>query len=216
MNLVILTKSSKHGKYCVAGVDVSNGKWVRLTTDDVDTDGAVSDEDLECIDGRIAQVMDEIEIAVEPDPDPIQPENMKIIPRNGLPRLIQQYNLNMVLQIHPAERERYVFFTSYPTVRPEHIIDHHDSKSLMLIEVSDLVVGKRNYKTVASFDFAGNRYTDIHVTDPETYPRIDNGDVIRSLDAFLVVSLGKPYISRATGERVCYKFVAKIFAWGDQ
>ena len=115
MNFVILTKSSKHGKYCVAGIDISNGNWVRLTTDDVNTDGAVSDEDLECIDGRNAQVMDEIEIDVEPDPDPIQPENMKIIPRNGLPRFIQQYDLNMVLRIHPAERENYVFFTRYKT-----------------------------------------------------------------------------------------------------
>lgn len=208
MNLVILTKSSKHGKYCVAGVDVSNGNWVRLITDDVDTDGAVSDEDLECIDGRIAQVMDEIEIAVEPDPDPIQPENMKIISSNGLPRLIQQYDLNMVLRVHPAERRNYVFFTRYKTIKPEYI---NDPKSLMLIEVRNLVVEEKNDKAVASFDYAGNRYTDIHVTDPETYPIIDDGDVIRSPNAFLVVSLGKPYISRVTGESVCYKFVAKIF-----
>ncbi len=214
MNLVILTKSSKHGKYCVAGIDVSNGNWVRLTTDDVDTDGAVSDEDLECIEGRIAQVLDEIEIDVEPDPDPIQPENVKIIPRNGLPKFIQQYDLNMVLQIHPAERENYVFFTRYKTIKPEYI---NDPKSLMLIKVRNLVVEEKNDKAVASFYYAENSYTDIHVTDPETYPIIDNGDVIRSVNAFLVVSLGKPYISTfsATGEGVCYKFVAKIFAQGD-
>lgn len=208
MNLVILTKSSKHGKYCVAGLDVSNGNWVRLTTDDITTDGAVSDEDLECIDGRIAQVMDEIEIDAEPDPDLIQPENMKIISRNGLPRFIQQYDLNMVLQIHPAERENYVFFTRYKTIKPEYI---NYPKSLMLIEARNLVVGQSNGKVVASFDYAANRYTDVHVTDPETYPIIDNGNVIRSLNAFLVVSLGKPYISSVTGEMACYKFVAKIF-----
>lgn len=208
MNLVILTKSSKHGKYCVAGIDVSNGNWVRLTTDDVDTDGAVSDEDLECVDGQIAQIMDEIEIDVESDYDPIQPENMKIIPRNGLPRFIRQYDLNMVLQIHSAEKENYVFFTRYKTIKPEYI---NYPKSLMLIEVKNLVVGQNNGKVVASFDYAANRYADIHVTDPETYPIIDNGDVIRSLNAFLVVSLGKPYISSVTGEEVCYKFVAKIF-----
>ncbi len=212
MNFVILTKSSKHGKYCVAGIDVSNGNWVRLTTDDVNTDGAVSDEDLECIDGRNAQVMDEIEIDVEPDPDRIQPENMKIIPRNSLPRFIQQYDLNMVLRIHPAERENYVFFTRYKTIRPEYI---NDPRSLMLIEVRNLVVEEKNDKAVASFDYASNRYTDIHVTDPETYPIIDNGDVKRSIHAFLVVSLGKPYVSRSTGELVCYKFVAKIFFYGD-
>ena len=212
MNLVILTKSSKHGKYCVAGIDVSNGNWVRLTTDDANTDGAVSDEDLECIDGRNAQVMDEIEIDVEPDPDPIQPENMKLIPRNGLPRFIQQCDLNMVLQIHSAERENYVFFTRYKTIKPEYI---NNPKSLMLIEVRNLVVEEKNNKAVASFDYAANRYTDIYVTDPEMYPIIDSGDVIESLNAFLVVSLGKPYISRVTDERLCYKFVAKIFVLGE-
>ena len=40
--VAILTMSSKNGGYCVAGVDVNNGNWIRLVSDVVYTHGALS------------------------------------------------------------------------------------------------------------------------------------------------------------------------------
>lgn len=62
MRFIMLTKSSKNGKYCVAGIDAASGEWIRLVTDDKATDDAVADDDLECTNGRIAEILDEIEV----------------------------------------------------------------------------------------------------------------------------------------------------------
>lgn len=44
--VAILTMSSKNGGYCVAGVDVNNGNWIRLVSDVVYTHGALSNNDI--------------------------------------------------------------------------------------------------------------------------------------------------------------------------
>ena len=38
--ICILTKSYKHGGYCVAGIDVNNNEWIRL----VNSDNPANDE----------------------------------------------------------------------------------------------------------------------------------------------------------------------------
>lgn len=62
IRMVVLTKSSKYGKNCVAGINLANGSWTRLVTNDESSHGAVSDEDLVCKDGNIVQVLDVKEI----------------------------------------------------------------------------------------------------------------------------------------------------------
>lgn len=42
IKMVVLTKSSKYGKNCVAGINLVNGNWVRLVTNDESSHGAVS------------------------------------------------------------------------------------------------------------------------------------------------------------------------------
>ena len=41
--MIILTKSSKFSAKCVAGINVENGEWVRLVSDDVEKHGAIPD-----------------------------------------------------------------------------------------------------------------------------------------------------------------------------
>lgn len=40
--VAILTKSSKFGGFCVAGVDINTGEWVRFVSNDERTHGALS------------------------------------------------------------------------------------------------------------------------------------------------------------------------------
>ena len=40
--VAILTKSSKYKGYCVAGIDVNTGEWVRFVSDNEQTHGALS------------------------------------------------------------------------------------------------------------------------------------------------------------------------------
>lgn len=45
--MIILTKSSKFSAKCVAGINVENGEWVRLVSDDVEKHGAIPDYKLQ-------------------------------------------------------------------------------------------------------------------------------------------------------------------------
>lgn len=77
ITMVVLTRSSKYGKNCVAGINLDNGSWVRLVTNDESSHGAVSDEDLVCEDGNSVQVLDVIYAPVlGACDDAIQPENV--------------------------------------------------------------------------------------------------------------------------------------------
>ena len=77
IRMVVLTKSSKYGKNCVAGINLASGGWVRLVTNDESSHGAVSDEDLICEDGKSVQVLDVIDAPIlEACNTEIQPENV--------------------------------------------------------------------------------------------------------------------------------------------
>ena len=56
--VAILTKSSKHGGFCVAGVDLDTGEWVRLVSDDVQSHGALSRRDITYEDRSICTPLD--------------------------------------------------------------------------------------------------------------------------------------------------------------
>ena len=75
--MVVLTKSSKYGSNCVAGIDVNSGNWVRLVTEDEISHGAVTDEDLICENGEMVKVLDVIDVPIiRRCHDCIQPENV--------------------------------------------------------------------------------------------------------------------------------------------
>ena len=52
--LVILAVSAKHNNYCVAGVDIDSGKWIRPISERTELEEAVPLEDLKYPDGSQA------------------------------------------------------------------------------------------------------------------------------------------------------------------
>lgn len=59
--MIILTKSSKFSAKCVAGINVENGEWVRLVSDDVEKHGAIPDYKLQT-DTREVCILDVVEV----------------------------------------------------------------------------------------------------------------------------------------------------------
>ena len=77
--VAILTMSSKNGGYCVAGVDVNNGNWIRLVSDVVYTHGALSNNDIKYQNGRYCRPLDIVEVPIiRSMPLEYQPENVLI------------------------------------------------------------------------------------------------------------------------------------------
>lgn len=203
--MVVLTKSSKYGNNCVAGINLSNGEWVRLVTEDDTSHGAVSDEDLICKDGRRVKVLDVIDAPIlEMCNDCVQPENVLLdlntyIERKG------RMTMDEVLEIHPLEVKRNILGNDYGYITEARV--NTVGYSLIIVEVFDLVISQEENpygkpKTKARFIYQGTEYKNMSVTDDKFYS-IQSGTIFER--AILVVSIGTPYNGKY------YKFVSAIF-----
>lgn len=55
---MILTKSSKHSDYCVAGIDCATGKFIRLISNNDDKEGALSGDHMHYDNDTEVQILD--------------------------------------------------------------------------------------------------------------------------------------------------------------
>lgn len=207
VEMIILTRSSKYGQYCVAGVSTEDGRWVRLVSDDEKTHGAVSDEMLYDPQARRhADVLDKIEAETEENvPGPVQTENV-LVKGKGKIRILGRVRLEEALRLHPCE-ERDGLFSSYGyMVEGDTEALHH---SLEMVEVRSLkeytVVGQSGKpKHKADFEYGGRQFTGLAMTDPAYYgPGEKHAD-----RAVLVLSISDDEWSHANGH---YIYVARIF-----
>ena len=199
---VVLTRSSKHKKYCVAGLDIRTGKWVRFISDDEKSCGALSKENIRFLNGEYCKPLDIVEVAVKCfAPSRYQPENCLIDERYRW-RKVGECTLERVLRFHPAEVWPCLYRNLLPYVEEEDMSD--EGPSLTLIRVSELCVYKNHRaRTKARFEYNAQLYQDISVTDPAYYDK--NDTTIGK--AYLVVSLP----SDPFPENRYYKFIAQIF-----
>lgn len=208
LRVVLLTKSAKYGKFCVAGIDMHTGNWVRLTSSDNNCHGAIDGKYLRCQDNTMCDVLDVVDVKIASHiPHMVQPENYLIDERVRFKK-IGTTTIKQVLAIHPCERHEYIFGNEYCCIKEQNIgkVGH----SLTLVEVSDLVLTKQvnnnnQEKTKASFTYNNRRYSDISVTDQSYFCM---NCIFKYKHAYFVVSLpDSPY----GDNKNYYKFIAKIF-----
>lgn len=205
IRIIIMTKSSKFSENCVAGIDVSNGKWVRLVSDNKQKHGAIADKNLRCSSGNLCSILDVIKAPIkEKCGDEIQPENVLLDTAQYI-EIEGKVTLNQVLKIHPAEIKYDILGNIYPYITNKKVAKV--GYSLILVEVEKLIIlheknslGK--YKTKCNFKYRGIDYQNMCITDPKFYS-IDSGTKYDK--AFLVISIGTSYEDRY------YKFVSSIF-----
>lgn len=207
MDVVILTKSCKHGGYCVTGIDIHSGRWVRLVSSDEESHGALFDRHILYENGTLCNVLDVATVPVlRKAPIQYQPENI-LIAENVPWKYIKKLSIKDVLKIHPNEGYYYIFGNEDYCITEEQIstVGH----SLELIKVYDVVITHQQnqegkLKTKAGFRYMFHTYQKIAVTDPDFFHVPDQTYIAQ---AIIVMSLPSiPY-----HERRYYKFVAKIF-----
>jgi hypothetical protein len=205
IRMVVLTKSSKYGKNCVAGINLASGGWVRLVTNDESSHGAVSDEDLICEDGKSVQVLDVIDAPIlEACNTEIQPENV-LLDLDTYIDIVGKMTIEEVLSIHPLEARDNILGNIYSYITEARV--GSVGYSLTIVEVDDLeIVQEENLdgkiKTKVNFKYNDTQYEDISVTDKDFYS-VENGTQYDN--AILVVSIGTPYNGKY------YKFVSAIY-----
>lgn len=204
IELVVLTKSSKHKGYCVAGIECNTGKWIRLVSADKETDGALTDEDCTYENGSQMEVLDVISVIISCHyPTPKQPENF-LIDRNYYIEKMGKYGIAQVYGLFLKNTCRFILGNAKEYLMDADFpIDH----SLELVLVTDFVTEYRTNRTgqrklKADFNYRGVRYTNISVTDPDLY---NNSCKLES--AILVLSVA----NRPVESGKYYKFLAKCF-----
>ncbi len=201
MDVAILTKSSKFGGYCVAGIDIKSGKWIRLVSTDDASRGALSGRHMEYGDESACSILDIARVPIiKRVPSDHQPENV-LIDEGKRWEKVGRLSVEGLLDRHPAEKHRYLFGNAYWYIAKDQIgaVGH----SLVLVQVSDLeITHPDERRTKASFLYRGISYRNMSVTDPDHYKTPYEAE-----NAILVLSLPDTPVN----ERYYYKFVAKVF-----
>ena len=207
VEIAVLTKSSKHGGYCVAGINPRTGQWIRLVSGDERTHGALQIRDMQYGNGADCQPLDVARVpAIAESPLAYQPENV-LADRRYCWEWTGIISINDILKIHPPERHPFLFGNQKPYITAAEI--GRAGHSLVLVKVKSLYIshttnpqGKR--KTKAGFQYQSDWYHNMSVTDPAYY-EVPDGTKIEA--AALVISLPDVPFQ----EDRYYKFIAQIY-----
>lgn len=204
MKVLILTKSAKHGEYCVAGIDLDNMSWVRLVSDNESTMYALTREMLEYSTGNQCQVLDVIDVAVlKRVPLIIQNENV-LIDENFYFSYIETGSIKELEQF--MCNDEYIFGNNFRYIDKSTALKCGCSLKLFEVENLELVeiTNNQNQKRrKVNFKYNGYDYCEISMTDYDFY----NYPLGKVADkAYIVVSIPEDDYNGNY-----YKFVSKIF-----
>lgn len=212
-DVIILTKSDKNGGYCVAGIDVSSKKLIRLVSENKETDFALSLDDITYKNNSIMQPLDKITVELKGKQNSInQPENYIIDNKEQFLKIGQsdKYTIEKYIMDKPN-----IFYNSNNCVTDNDLKGISQRYSLMLFKVNQINLWKDTFKDNrinASFTYNQQEYKYIKITDSELTKRYyndvcqQNGRPYRINNVLLIMSL--------TGQRFqnkgYYKLIANI------
>jgi hypothetical protein len=212
--IVVLANSWKHHDWCLAGIDLDTGKWVRPVTN-LD-DGRIPKKYMR-LGGHFPELLDVLEIPLHSTgPDfGFESENRTILQgrwllRNRMtPKDLENY----------AQRTRYVLHNrgKYVTTRELQRKPFAMRVTLQLIRVDNFIVRDARRETTDKHNWkgtilSGGRKLDVGITDPVFIERL-NSDCKPSPSCFLTISLTMPYKPPdwdEDEEPVCWKLIAGV------
>jgi hypothetical protein len=216
MTLILLAVSRKYSRYCVAGVDVKNGKMTRLITTNSDAHYAVSEEELRYPDGKLACKLDKVEVEVtDRSVSYYQTENY-VLKKGVRWQKLGMASIQDVISIHPLNQPAIAF---YDTKRKLHkdifrTLEPRDICSLMLIQPQNtvLLIQESFDRRQALFDFhyKGQHYEPFPITDPDYCASIADkatGSYPMDNDPILLLSVGECFAQ----DQCHYKLAAGVF-----
>ena len=207
--IIILTKSKKHSGYCVAGIDYETGEWIRLVSSDLETEGAVPCEDLQCSNGETLEVYDIIMCRLLRKCGTIvQPENC-LYDETVKWKKVGKSNLDEVIKIHGYDSVEYVFENEDTKLPADWIFS--GNPSLCLLKVKDASIWVRTFedKKISlnfTYDDVRYKYMSISQIDLLNYYRNKTDDSYPLGTVTVVFSLTDKYYWNGK----YYKVVAQI------
>jgi len=205
----VLANSWKHHDYCIAGIDLATGKWVRPVTKL--NDGRVPLVEMK-LKGRIPALLDIIDIPLDTSgPDfGFESENRWILPGEWrhvsveTPETVSRYVSQPTQILHSNAR----------TVSPDVLkaLPFEKRATLQLVRIENFAVrdswnlGKRRWSGRLA---SGGKEFDATISDPVFHAKLNEGHKPASR-CFLTLSLSMPFSSSTGAPPVCWKLIAGV------
>ena len=209
-DIIILAKSTKHyPSYCIAGIDVNSGEWVRPISDDAEREGAVPPDDVVYEDGSEVNVLDIVRISfIQAFPSNAQPENI-LYDNTIYWEKIGETTIEEVAMNFGLDNRDFIFSNT----KKDLVEDELPRASLMLVKIQNPYIVVKTFekkKIQICFDYNNRHYDYIRVEDTdivEEYNRYNDGTYYLPNELYAVFSLtDKYYITDKY-----YKMLAKLF-----
>jgi len=214
--IICLANSKKLGERCIAGIDITTGKWIRPVCDSLyPNDGRVP-RSICLIDGKEPELLDILEVPVAENGNnfDFESENLsvlkgqwKVIGKSNIQDIINYYDNGLIL--HNSSK------LVYPSFLKALPLDKR--KTLQLINVVSLSINSRNTSkggtqwlgTIVSS--SGKRLVDIPITDSVFITKIESGYQPNG-QYIITMSLGMPYKpdNWEGDEAPCWKLIAGV------
>ena len=208
--ICILTKSYKHGGYCVAGIDIATKEWIRLVNSDNPNTDEIRKGQM-FLNGKSIECLDIIEDDfIKNIPTLCQTENWLINSFKN-PQFIKSISVEELVNIIKIEKDDFFIFNNANLLKANEI--SKIKRSLYVFHVQDLKIeastyesyGEIRFRYKCAFDYKNVHYDNISLTDPIYRDVAQDGTNLSN--ALIVASLPcVPY-----NDDLFYKFVAKIF-----
>ena len=213
--LIILAASAKYNNFCVAGVDIETGKWIRPISEREDLEEAVPLEDLEYPDGSKVELLDVVEIKFSDRSanNPIQPENFFYNAKYFWQK-VGRVTLQEVIDGRGFDLRDKIFFSDERSIFGADVENFSERESLLLLPVENLFIAieeaEDHKKFFADFDYRGKKFHRFSVGDIAVRKKFEAngaGKYFFKDKAAVVFSLTNPFHTNYQ----CYKIAAQIF-----
>ena len=206
--ICILTKSYKHGGYCVAGIDMETKEWIRLVNSDNPSTDEIRKEQM-WIEGKEIDCLDVVEYDfIKNIHNSCQTENW-LLNNTIFPKFIKTIVLEQLADIVEVESEENFICNKFNLLNASEILGV--KRSLYIFNVKKLKIEAIEYQSFdlvkhrykCEFNYNNKTYSNISLTDPVYRDVERNEEVVEN--ALIVASL--PCVPFEDGSY--YKFVAK-------
>ena len=213
--LIILAESAKFNNFCVAGVDIETGKWIRPISEKPELEDAVPLDDLKYPDGSRVELLDiaEIKFSDRAADNPIQPENFFYNAKYYWQK-VGRMTLQEVIDLRGFDMRDKIFYNNERSIFGADVEKIPAKESLLLLPVKNLFVSieeeEDHKKFFADFEYRGKKFLRFSVGDIAVRKKFEASGAGKHFfknDAVVVFSLTNPFRANYN----CYKMLAQIF-----
>ncbi len=203
-DVLILTKSAKHGEYCVAGIDLQTRQWIRLVSSEQSTMYALTRNMIVYDNHRECDILDIVRVKiVEKMPLEIQRENV-LIDEGEYFEFLGRANIDALEDY--LDNDFFIYGDNASYISRTKALSF--GYSLRMYKVKNPILSehennKGNMRRKLSFEYNGMQYNNWSMTDYQYY-KVPVGKLAD--EAVIIVSIPEDdYYGNY------YKFVAQIF-----